>query len=401
MRILFIAPEPFFENRGTPIAVRNMLRAVGELGHKTDLVTYFAGETVSIPGTTLYRCARIPFKVVPIGFSYQKVLLDILTYPVVLRRLVARRYDVVHCVEEGVFLALLAIPRRHAVLCYDMDSSLTEQLTARKGMWGILAPFLRWIERYALRKSACVVAVCPALSQYARKLAGQKHIFQIEDTPVVKPKPLSPVEETGLRERLSLRDRKVVLYIGNLERYQGIELLLKGFALAVRKQPMCALLVVGGTEKEVLAKKKFARSLGIERSVVFAGFVPPEEAGCYFSLADVLVSPRIRGTNFPMKIYSYLVSGKPLLATDLPVHTQILNRETALLVPPTPEGLASGIGRLLAHPDLGKTLSEKARRLVETEFSDEAYRRKVAELYRWIAAEVSARRARSGRQGNS
>ncbi len=393
MKILFIAPEPFFENRGTPIATRNMLRVMGELGHRTDLVTYYEGQAVSIPGTSVYRCARLPFKNIPIGFSYLKPVLDVLTYVVVVRRLMTQRYDVIHCVEEGIFLALLAFPRKGAVLCYDMDSSLAEQLTARGRLWRILPPFLHWLERWALRKSTCVVTVCPALGQHVRTLAGQKRIFQIEDTPVVSPKPLSEREDTELRKKLSLREQKVVLYIGNFEPYQGIELLLRGFSLAVRKEPNCALVVVGGNKKEVLAKRNFARSLGIERHVAFAGFVPPEEAGVYLSLADVVVSPRTRGTNFPMKIYSYLASGKPLVATDLTVHTQMLNRETALLVPATAEGLARGIVQLLSNPALGKSLSENGKRLVEREFGEDAYRRKVAELYRWIAARIDSRQS--------
>jgi len=392
MRILFIAPEPFFENRGTPIAVRNMLRVLGGHGHRTDLVTYYAGQDVAISGAAIYRCVRLPFKNIPIGFSYLKIPLDVLTYIVVVRRLMARRYDVIHCVEEGIFLGLLAFPRGGAVLCYDMDSSLTEQLTARGKLWRMLAPILRSLEKWAIRKSTCVTAVCPALTEHVRKLAGQKHVFQIEDTPVVHLDPLSPENEMELRKKLSLGRRKVVLYIGNLERYQGIELLLQGFAHAVRKEPNCALVVVGGSGRELLIKKNFARSLGIEHHVVFTGFVPPEKAGVYLSLADVLVSPRLRGTNFPMKTYSYLASGKPLVATDIPVHTQTLSRETALLVPPTAEGLAQGIVNLLANPALGKSLSEQAKRLVEKEFSEEAYHRKVAELYRWIAAEVAARR---------
>ena len=49
---------------------------------------------------------------------------------------------------------------------------------------------------------------------------------------------------------------------------------------------------------------------------------------------DILVSPRIRGTNTPLKIYSYLRSGKPIVATDLLTHTQVLSPDVARLVAP-------------------------------------------------------------------
>ena len=53
--------------------------------------------------------------------------------------------------------------------------------------------------------------------------------------------------------------------------------------------------------------------------------------------ADVLVSPRTRGNNTPMKIYSYLDAGRAVLATDLPTHTQVLTPECARLAPADPD----------------------------------------------------------------
>jgi len=392
MRILFIAPQPFFENRGTPIAVRNMLHILGELGHKTDLVTYYAGQDINISSTTIYRSAKLPFRRIAIGFSPLKLLLDPLTYAAVVRRTMTRRYDAIHSVEEGIFLALLAPFRRNAVLCYDMDSSLTEQLLARGSLWRALASFLRSLERWAVRKSACVVTVCPALTNHVRSLAREKPVFQIEDTPIVQPESLSAREKDQLEERLSIREKKTVVYIGNFEPYQGIDLLLRAFALVVKQARDCALILVGGTDKEIVAKKGFARALGIAHSAVFVGFVPPENAGVYLSLADVLVSPRMRGTNFPMKVYSYLASGKPLVATDLPVHNQTLTNEVSLLVPPTAHDFAQGILRLLADSNAAKSLGDAGKRFVERHFSREAYERKVAGLYEWIASEVKRRR---------
>ncbi len=390
MKILFIAPQPFFENRGTPIAVRNMLLAVGKLGHETDLITYYAGQSVSIPGSRIFRCMELPFKRIPIGFSPLKLLLDPLLYAAVIRRLLARQYDVIQCVEEGIFLGLLAAPRRGAMVCYDMDSSMAEQLTARGRIWRLFAPVFRAVEGWAIRKSACIVTVCPALAEHARKVSGKRPIFQIEDVPIVHREELPAPREKELRDRFSLHGRRTVVYIGNFESYQGIDLLFKAFAVVVGREPECVLILVGGAGKEVLTKKKLARSLGIERNVLFTGFVPPEKAGVYLSLADIVVSPRVRGTNFPMKVYSYLASGKPLVATDLPVHSQILNHEIALLAPATAEGLSEGILRLLANPGLGASLAERAGRFVEKEFSDEAYQRKVAELYGWMAARAAS-----------
>ena len=67
-------------------------------------------------------------------------------------------------------------------------------------------------------------------------------------------------------------------------------------------------------------------------TVVFTGQQPAREIPGFVRPRDVLVSPRIRGTNTPLKIYSYLRSGKPIVATNLLTHTQVLTPEVARLV---------------------------------------------------------------------
>ena len=61
MHILMIAPEPFFEPRGTPFSEYHRIRALLELGHTVDLVTYPFGQNVTMPGLRVFRCARPPF----------------------------------------------------------------------------------------------------------------------------------------------------------------------------------------------------------------------------------------------------------------------------------------------------------------------------------------------------
>ena len=78
VKILMIAPEPFFEPRGTPFSEYHRIRALLELGHTVDLVTYPFGRDVSLPGLRVFRCLRPPFiRDVGIGPSFAKVPLDL------------------------------------------------------------------------------------------------------------------------------------------------------------------------------------------------------------------------------------------------------------------------------------------------------------------------------------
>src|SRR6266545_6747853 len=87
MRILMIAPEPFFEPRGTPFSEFHRIRALTTLGHQVDLVTYPFGQPVSLPGLRIFRALRPPLvRRVKIGPSVTKILLDALLALTAVRR---------------------------------------------------------------------------------------------------------------------------------------------------------------------------------------------------------------------------------------------------------------------------------------------------------------------------
>src|SRR5687767_14166924 len=77
-RVLVVAPEPFYEDRGTPIAVCQLLKALSQLSYEVDLLTYPIGSDVDIPGVRCLRTSNpLGIRRVPIGFSLRKVLFDV------------------------------------------------------------------------------------------------------------------------------------------------------------------------------------------------------------------------------------------------------------------------------------------------------------------------------------
>jgi glycosyltransferase involved in cell wall biosynthesis len=82
-----------------------------------------------------------------------------------------------------------------------------------------------------------------------------------------------------------------------------------------------------------------------------------------------------------MKIYSYLDSGCPVLATDLPTHTQVLTDQVALLRPAQPQPFADGLVRLLKEPSLRSRLAQSAKQLVETRYTYDVFQSTLKGLY--------------------
>ena len=390
MRILFLAPQPFFEVRGTPLAVLHMVRALAGLGHAVDLLTFAQGAPAPVPGVRHLRSLGLPVGRVKAGPSVAKMLLDVPFMAEAVWRMAFGRYDVVHAVEEAAHLAapvtrLLGIP-----LVVDVDSSIPDQLRysgfARRGplLW-----VAEGLERHALRHSAAVVTVCASLTEAVRSRAPEAQVFQVEDPPLVDDTEAPAEAVAVLRRALGLPTsaRPLVLYSGNFEAYQGVEMLVD----AARLVPEACFLFMGGEPGEIDVLKARAARQGAAERCLFAGKRPPAELPAFLALTDVLVSPRHQGQNTPFKIFTYLASGKPLVATRIPTHTQILDDRNAFLVAPTPEGLAAGIRQALGDPVEGAARAARGRALIAREYSPVRYAEKVASAYGAIASLVEPR----------
>ena len=108
MRVLLLAPQPFYQERGTPIAVDLVLRSLSARWDDVDVLTYHEGASVDYPGVRLHRIPRLPFvRGVGPGPTLKKLLCDAVFFFAALRMARRTRYDLVHAVEESVFVALV------------------------------------------------------------------------------------------------------------------------------------------------------------------------------------------------------------------------------------------------------------------------------------------------------
>ena len=386
MKILLLAPHPFYQARGTPIAVKTVLEFLSERGDTVDVLTYAEGTDVSIPNCTVHRIARVPgLQGIRPGFSVKKVLSDVLMIGSCLRLVRRTRYDLIHAVEESAFIAAAMRALTGVPYVYDMDSSLAEQLVEAYPPLRFAFPVLRRMEALAIRRSSGVLAVCAALQDVALSHVPGQLVGRVEDTTLL----VSAGSAAGNGRSLPPTDAgPMAMYVGNLEPYQGIDLLLEGFRHTLSRVPEAKLMIIGGREPDIAHYRGRAQRLGIDGSVVFAGPRPIGMLPELLRQADVLVSPRLKGLNTPMKIYSYLDSGSAVLATRLRTHTQVLDDGMAYLVEPEPLALGHGLAELMADPDLRARLASTAKAYVQREHTPEAARRKLEAFYSTMESRV-------------
>lgn len=393
MKILLLAPHPFYQNRGTPIAVDLLISSLCAAGHTVDLLTFNEGEDRHYQNLSIHRVGeRLGLKNINPGFSIKKVFLDLAMLPRMVELFRRNQYDIVHAVEESVFLAWFFHIFNKVPFIYDMDSSLVTQMTDKMAFLRPLSGLLRWLESIPIRKSLLVIPVCDALAELSLRYRDSG-VYLLKDVSMLDTSPADRLPEP-VREQITnfqeLFDspKKILFYAGNLESYQGIDLMLESFALAVTVHQDLALVVVGGNDADISFYRGKARDLGLDASVRFLGPRPIALLGSLCSQSQLLLSPRITGENTPMKLYSYLDSGVPVLATDLPTHTEVIDREIGYLARPEPQAFSSAIVTIFDDLGAAGKKAVKARQFIAENHSREVFADKVEEIYAKVASEL-------------
>lgn len=353
-KILYVAPQPFFEVRGTPIATRDMLGILGQY-YEIDFISYPLGQDTPLDNVAHFKSCSFGFGRVKIGFSLRKLILD---FALMLKTgAMARRktYDIIHATEEAAYWCSIIARRQGIPFVYDMDSIMSEQI--RESGWRGLANVMRWIEGGIVNRSDLILGISSNFEPYCRSHAPQCNYVTIWDVPqVAKKDPLA----TGYANLLEAGKKKV-LYIGNGEYYQGVELLES----VAPKMPELQFIIAG------------ARPDGREGNITYISRVPMEMVADLMSRCDVLAAPRRAGTNTPMKIYTYMSAGKPIVATRIEAHNIL--EDCGILVDNNVADFQRGVRLALAEE--GERHGIAAKEKVESRYSLEKLEQAVLGAY--------------------
>jgi glycosyltransferase involved in cell wall biosynthesis len=181
----------------------------------------------------------------------------------------------------------------------------------------------------------------------------------------IVPDGVRPSAGTSLSASLRPGHRPIVAYAGHLYPWKGVDLLLE----ALVDLPEADGLIVGGHEKEpdLACVKALAEKLGIADRVTFTGLVSPPSVPPLLARATVLVLPNPASAisnrfTSPLKLFEYMESGRPIVASDLPAMREVLTPDVnaVLVAPGSAAALSTGIRRVLSNPELAARLAQTA-----------------------------------------
>ncbi len=368
MRVLYLYKDYFPVLGGIENHVRMLAEGLCALGVDVRVLVTNTGaktadETIGgVPVTKTGRQANISSAPISLGF-----------FPAV-RRLEAG-VDVAHAhfpYPPGEVAQLLLGRSRRFVLTYHSD-------IVKQRVLGALYRPLLW---QLLRRVDLITVSNPIYIQtspFLRPVAAKcRVIHHGQDLARFAPTPDSTARAATWRTRYA--DRPVILFVGRLRHYKGVDVLLR----AMTAVDQAHLLVVGvgpmGDDWRTLAQE-----LGLQDKVTFLGEVPDEDLTALYHAANLFVLPSTnRAETWGAVQIEAMASGLPIICTELGTGTSYVNQDgvTGLVVPPNdPDALAAAIRTLVANPKLRRTLGQAGLLRASDQFSTAAMLQNMLAFY--------------------
>jgi len=384
-RVLILAPTPFFADRGCHMHIAEQAYALQRRGFEVQIVTYHLGR--SLPGLNIQRTVRVPWyrKLGP-GPSWHKFYVDPLLLGTAFG--VARQFrpQIIHAhLHEGCVLGSALRRRLGIPLLFDVQGSLTGELLAHRFPLAQPAVFRRaWyaLERWIDHLPDVLAAQSTEMRQelIERFRVPAERLFMAYDgvnTNVFRPGDRDPylVSHLGIPE-----GRKVIVYLGGLDLYKGVETLLEAFPAVLRTVPEAFLLLMGYPNEEHYRQRAVA--LGVAHAVRVTGKIAYEDAPRYLTLGDIAVAPKRSQTEANGKIYTYMACGLPTVAFDTVMNRDILgNLGVYVRSMGDTTGMAEALIELLRDDERRRVLAERVRERTVREYSWDAVAGRLVEAY--------------------
>jgi glycosyltransferase involved in cell wall biosynthesis len=340
MKILMLVPTPFFSDRGCHIRILNSYLRLKRKNHKVVILTYPLGR--DIKGIKTSRVVNLPgYKKTEPGFSFYKPFLDLFLLIKALSGFKKGKYNLIYAhLHEGALIGIILKKFFKKKVIFDCQGSLVGELSSQKTIKknGSLAKIIFAVEKSITRNVDEIITSSNSLKEFIKeKIKINIPIKVINDLPdksLFNPR-VKPA-------KLALpKNKKIVVYLGGLQKYKGIDYLLKAIPYTDKQ---FHFLIMG---YPVEYAQKLAKKLGIEKRITFTGKIPYEKASSYLKLGNIAVSPKtLESKETNAKIYNYMTMNLPVVCFDIPENRKILG--------------AKGIyAKHKNYKDLAKKLTEK------------------------------------------
>lgn len=385
MKILHIAPTPFFSDRGCHMRILGEILELQTMGFNVVLVTYHNGR--DIDNLLIKRITNIPwYNKIEAGPSWHKLYLDLLLLVNAVRIGWINRPDIIHGhLHEGALIGKamsLLLSGGKIPVIFDVQGSLTGELETH-GFFNEIKVFrvvFRLMERFICKLPDYLVCSSESSTLFIKNKMSvpARKVMALPDG--IFSNYFIPRNSRGFREQLGIPDgKKIVVYTGALTSSKGIEYFLEAIPLVLAAFRDVHFLVVGYPIEDARAQ---VRRLKVEHAVSFTGKVDYFELPKYLSCADVAVDPKLEaGAEGSGKIINYMGAGLPVVCFDTLNNRALLGSSEYAAKFGDTEDLSRKIVSFLEDDNLARRVGNTNKEIVENNFSWAKSGKKLADLY--------------------
>ncbi len=386
-RVAVVAACPFPTLQGSQLLIRRLAQGLQARGHHVVVVAYAEGLEGALTGIPMRRIRAIPgCRALGSGPRAAKLVLDVALFAALVRLVREERIDIIHAHNYEAALVGLAASRLTGVpLIYHSHNALAEELPTyfRGRLTRRLAHALgAFVDREVPRRADHCIAICRELVGFLRaRGVGAVDVVAPGGSPEEFP-PRSSEELDAIRRRFGIGSGPVLLYTGNLDGYQNLELLLASIGRVRGVVPDALLLLATHAAPRALPACLAQRRPGV-RLVTADDFATVRDL---LQIADVALCPRREWSGFPMKLLNYMAAGKAVVVSAGSAKA-VRHRVNGLVVADgSAHGYADAIVDLLQMPEMRAALGRAARRTVEDEYGWDRVIDQVEAIYAVVLA---------------
>lgn len=361
-RIALVAACSFPAPRGTQVLLGALARQLAAAGHQVHLVAYGSRSPDAWPpGVIVHRTPWSLGNAARPGLRWTKPLQDLALLVLLWRVVRSERIDVVHAHNyEAPLLSYWVRWCTGVPVVYHAHNALGDELGSyvRPGWVRRLAHRVGgWLDGQIPRRADFVVALTPELLAYLH----ERGVAPCRSC-VIAPAGIETCEMAVASARAD--SRFTVLYAGNLDPYQNLDLLIESFERLQGLVPNPVLeLVTHEIHWSRRVDPRIRAWVGEGRALVtvVADFAAVRAR---MAAADVLVCPRSSWSGFPIKLLNYAASGRPIVVTR--GAAKGLEHEVSALVvdDDAPDAMVAALARLWADPAFGRRIGARARQQI-------------------------------------
>lgn len=326
MKILVIAPTPFFADRGTHIRILEEALALEKRGHKITIATYHIGKEIDQDVDTKIDVRRIKrllfwYKKLEAGPDWQKIILDVMLIRKAFYLARTQRPDIIHGhLHEGVLIGWIVkkvLFWRKIKLVADFHGSLTKEMASHSYLrGGILRKIFFEIEKWIDNLGDEAITSSEENSKDIVKIRKSHEVVTVLDGANLSYyEKLSDKNELKKELELPL-DKIIVTYTGAMMFNKGVEYLLGAILEVLNKNKNIYFVVAGFPAEDVL---RFVQEKNLGNDVRVISPLNYFEMPKLLMASDVGVDPKDSSTmQASGKILQYMASGLPVVCFDRP-----------------------------------------------------------------------------------